>query len=119
MKKTLVIGASPKPERYAYKAVEKLRMHGHEVVAVGRKQGKIGNIEIQQTVPQGFAFHTVTLYVNPANQQAYYKTILALHPDRIIFNPGTENPELQRLAAEQGIETIEACTLVLLSVGAY
>ena len=63
--------------------------------------------------------HTVTLYLNPSHQKEYYDYILSLRPKRIIFNPGTENAELYRLANDHDIETREACTLVLLSTGQY
>ncbi|MFN0275563.1 MAG: CoA-binding protein [Chitinophagales bacterium] len=119
MKKTLVLGASENTERYSNKAVNKLRIYGHEVIAVGRKAGKIGDLAIQESMPEGNDIDTLTLYLNPENQKPYYESIIALHPKRIIFNPGTENPELYELAHKNNIETIEACTLVLLSVGDY
>lgn len=62
---------------------------------------------------------TVTLYLNPANQVPYYDYIISLKPKRIIFNPGTENDELESLANKNGIQTMEACTLVLLSTSQY
>jgi predicted CoA-binding protein len=118
-KKTLVIGASINPERYSYLAINKLLSHQHPVVALGNKKGIINNIEIA-TEPQVFDdIDTVTLYLNPSLQQQYYSYILGLHPKRIIFNPGTENDELANLASQNGIVTLEACTLVLLSTGQY
>jgi uncharacterized protein len=114
-KKTLVIGASDNPERYSYMAMHRLQQHGHPVVAIGR------NAQTVLGVPQE-AFKeidTVTLYVSPAHQKEYYQYILSLHPQRIIFNPGAENEELEKLANEKGIQTMEACTLVLLSTGQY
>lgn len=118
-KKTLIIGASENPERYANKAFHSLNHHGHEVVMVGNKAGNIENNPIQTGMPSFSDLDTITLYLNPKNQEAYYNYILSLKPRRIIFNPGTENDELELLANEKGIETLEACTLVLLSTGQY
>jgi predicted CoA-binding protein len=118
-KKTLVLGASANPERYSYLAVRRLRNAGHLVSAIGRKPATVGDVEI---VPDKLVItdvDTVTLYLNPANQKEYYDYILSLHPKRIIFNPGAENPELEALASAHGIEPVEACTLVLLSTGQY
>jgi uncharacterized protein len=119
MKKTLVLGATPNPERYAYIATQRLLKAGHEVLPVGSKKGVIEGIVIENDTPPYEGVDTVTLYLNPDNQKPYYDYILSLHPKRIIFNPGTENWELVRLAKEQGIETEIACTLVMLSVGNY
>jgi predicted CoA-binding protein len=119
MKKTLVLGASPNPSRYSNIAVNRLTNHGHEVVPVGIRDGEIAGIEIIKGRPEVEGIDTVTLYLNPKRQEEYYDYILALNPKRIIFNPGTENPELSRLAREQGIETEIACTLVQLSIGEY
>jgi len=119
MKKTLVLGASPNPSRYSNVAVHRLHSYGHEVVPVGVKNGEIDGIEIIKGQPNSDDIDTITLYLNPQRQQQYYDYILDLQPNRIIFNPGTENPELMRLAKEKGIETVIACTLVMLSVGDY
>ena len=119
MKKTVILGATPNPERYAYLATSRLKKAGHEVLPVGNKKGEIEGIVIENGTPQYEGVDTVTLYLNPDNQKPYYDYILSLKPKRIIFNPGTENWELVRLAKEQGIETEIACTLVMLSVGNY
>ncbi|WP_133272732.1 CoA-binding protein [Hymenobacter radiodurans] len=119
MKKTLVLGASDNPARYAYKAVHSLKRHGHDVVPVGLRKGQIAGIDIHTDRPTEPEIDTVTLYVGPQNQPIWYDYILDLKPKRIIFNPGTENPELERMAQERGIRTEEACTLVLLSIGNY
>ena len=120
MKKTLILGASVNPERYAYKATVKLASHGHEVFPVGLKTGKIEEHEILINNPIIKDIDTVTLYVGPKNQPVYYDYILnQIIPKRIIFNPGAENPELEKMAREKGIETEVACTLVLLSLGNY
>ncbi|RYY52469.1 MAG: CoA-binding protein [Chitinophagaceae bacterium] len=118
-KKTLVLGASDNPERYSCLAIERLRSHGHPVVAVGRKNAGVRDVEISKDKPEHTDVDTVTLYLNPANQKEYYDYILSLNPKRIIFNPGTENPELEELAAAKDIRTMEACTLVMLSTGQY
>jgi len=119
MKKTLVLGASTNPTRYSYRATRMLTQYGHEAVPVGIKKGEIAGIEIINGTPESNDIDTVTLYLNPARQEQYYDYILGLKPKRIIFNPGTENFELAKLAREQGIETEMACTLVMLSTGQY
>ena len=120
MKKTLVLGASPNPERYAYKATIKLTESGHEVFPVGLRKGKIKGHDILVGSPVIKNIDTVTLYVGPKNQPMYYDYIInQIRPTRIIFNPGTENEELVRLAKKNEIETEIACTLVLLSIGNY
>lgn len=119
-KKTLVLGASSKPDRYAYLAVNRLRQHGHDVVAVGNREGQVADVAITQQMPDTSAdIDTITLYLNPANQVDYYDKILQLQPKRIIFNPGTENAELVEMAQARGIETLDACTLVMLSTNMY
>jgi len=118
-KLTVVIGASDNPQRYSYLAVSRLTAHGHPVVAIGLKDAKIGDTPVIKEHPAVEAVDTITLYLNPQRQLAYYDYILQLHPKRIIFNPGTENPELEQLAIKNGIEPIEACTLVMLSTGQY
>ncbi len=118
-KKTLVLGASDNPARYSFLAVNRLRSHGHEVLAIGRKKTKVADVEVDTEVQPFSDVDTVTLYLNPVNQKPYYDYILSLHPKRIIFNPGTENDELEALASSKGIQTIEACTLVMLGTGQY
>ncbi len=118
-KKTLVLGASTNEERYSYLAIKQLRKYNHSVVAIGNKKGVIGDVEIGIETPQIEGIDTVTLYLSPKNQIDYYNYILSLQPKRIIFNPATENDELFEMARKSGIETIEACTLVLLSTNQY
>ena len=118
-KKTLVLGASQNPQRYSNMAVNKLTAHQHPVVAIGRREGRINDITIIKERPELDDIDTVTLYLNPDNQKPYYDYILSLNPKRIIFNPGAENEELERLAKKKGIATMDACTLVLLSIGQY
>ena len=118
-KKTLVLGASANPARYSFLAINSLRKHQHPVVALGRRMGKVLDVDITTEKKPQDTVDTVTLYLNPANQKEYYDYILSLRPKRIIFNPGTENPELSELAKSNGIQPMEACTLVLLSTGQY
>ena len=118
-KKTLVLGASTNPSRYSFLAINKLRAYGHPVVAVGLREGKLGDVAIVKDKPAEEHIDTVTLYLNPTNQKPYYDYILSLKPTRIIFNPGAENPELEEMAEKNGIMVMEACTLVLLSIGKY
>ncbi len=118
-KTTLVLGASPKPDRYSNLCVRRLVDHGHPVIAVGRRPGMIDRVPITTDVPEGAAVHTVTMYLNEHNQRAWEDRVLALGPRRIIFNPGAENPTFARRAEARGVEVVEACTLVMLSTGEY
>ena len=119
-KKTIVLGASTNETRYSNRAVKQLKRNGFEVVPVSIKKGAIEGIDILNGEPMLEDVHTVTLYLNPKRQEAYYNYIVNdLNPKRIIFNPGTENDELVKLANDKGIETEIACTLVMLSVGNY
>jgi predicted CoA-binding protein len=117
--KTLVIGASTNPDRYSFKAIELLRQHNHEVIALGKEEGKVADVVFVQKFPKGEKIDTITLYINPAIQQNYYQPIIEAQPRRIIFNPGTENNELERIANANNILTEEACTLVLLNTNQY
>jgi uncharacterized protein len=118
-KKTLVLGASKNPDRYSNIAINRLRSHGHPVVAIGKKAAKVADVPIQVAQEAFEAVDTITLYLSADNQKEYYDYILSLHPKRLIFNPGAENDELYELAEKKGIESIEACTLVMLSTGQY
>jgi predicted CoA-binding protein len=118
-KKTLVLGASENPSRYSFLAINRLRAHQHPVIAIGNRKGQVGDVSIEKEILPEKGVDTVTLYLNPKNQEPYYDYLLSLHPKRIIFNPGTENEELIRRAKEQEIEPVIACTLVMLSTGQY
>jgi uncharacterized protein len=118
-KKTLVIGASPNPERYSNKAISRLTQHGHPVIALGIQDGIVDGNVIVHGKKDYKDVDTVTMYLNPVRQKEYYDYIISLHPKRIIFNPGAENPELKKLAEENKIETEEACTLVMLGTGQF
>jgi hypothetical protein len=119
MKKTLVLGASHKPERYSNLAMNLLREKGHPVVPVGRRARQFDSWEIIEGQPYFSDIHTVTLYLSAAKQVDFYQYILDLKPERVVFNPGTENPGLYQLLDEKGITWEEACTLVLLQTGQY
>lgn len=118
-KKTLVLGASLKPDRYSYLAIERLVSHNHSVLAFGLKPGVIAGIKIDTELISYKNVHTVTLYVNPKAQKMYYDYVISLKPKRVIFNPGTENPEFYDKLTEHGIFYEVACTLVLLSTNQY
>jgi predicted CoA-binding protein len=118
-KKTLVLGASANPSRYSYLAINRLSAYRHPVVAIGLKEGEVTGVKIQTGKPQIEDIDTITLYLNPTNQKPYYDYILSLKPKRIIFNPGTENDELEEMARKNGIKPMEACTLVMLGTGQY
>lgn len=117
--KTLIIGASENPTRYAYRATIRLLQQGHDIELIGLRTGQIQGHSIQTGYPQLAGVDTVTLYVGPGNQGQYTDYLKQLQPRRIIFNPGAENPDLERQLRDAGIEPIEACTLVMLSVGTY
>lgn len=118
-KKTVVLGASLNPSRYSNMAINRLQAYKHPVVAVGLREGKVGSVPIVKGQPGEGDVDTVTLYLNAQNQKQYYDYILSLKPNRIIFNPGAENDELEELANKNGIKTLEACTLVMLGTGQY
>lgn len=116
---TLVFGASTNPARASYQAVRQLRQQNIPVVAIGLKTGTVADVEIQMGHPMLADVDTITLYLGPDKQPEHYDYFLGLRPRRIIFNPGTENPELYQLARQEGILPEIACTLVLLSLGQY
>ncbi len=120
-KLTLVVGASPHPYRYAHLAVQRLKSQGHPVIAFGKRPGEIGDVPIlTQKEEVGLPrLHTLSLYLGPDHQTQYAEWFLDLKPQRIIFNPGTENPELESRLSNAGIEVTRACTLVMLSMGVY
>jgi len=118
-KKTLVLGASLKTDRYSNIAINRLRQNNHEVVAFGLKQGEVSGVTIDTELLDYKDVDTVTLYLSPKHQEAYYDYILGLKPKRVIFNPGTENPEFYEILKYNTIEFEVACTLVLLSTSQY
>ncbi|MCB0790184.1 MAG: CoA-binding protein [Flavobacteriales bacterium] len=116
---TLVLGASLRADRYSNLAVRRLKEHGKVVIAVGLREGTIDDVPVVREIPMGTPIDTVTLYLNAANQMPLEEYILALHPRRIIFNPGAENDHLAMHAKASGIAVVEGCTLVMLSAGTY
>ena len=121
MKNTLIVGSTPKPYRYAHQAAEMLEANDYPFIPMGIQSGEvlgeaILNMYDKPEIPN---LDTITLYINPSRQKDWYDYLLSLHPKRIIFNPGTENPEFKKMAESQGIECLEACTLVMLSIGSY
>lgn len=118
-KKTLVLGASLKPNRYSNLAIKRLVEKGYKVVAVGLRAGEVDGVKIEIGKPLFEEIDTITLYINPKRQLAYYDYILSLHPKRVIFNPGTENEEFIELLEKNSIKAEVACTLVLLSTNQY
>lgn len=118
-KKTLVLGASANPARYSFLAVNKLREHNHPVIAIGKTKGVIADVPIELKALPISDLDTVTLYLNKENQKNYFDFIVEQHPNRVIFNPGAENPEFEKILETKGIKALEACTLVLLGTGQY
>ncbi len=117
--KTLVMGASPNPSRYSNKAIKRLLANNIEVVAIGKRETEIHGIHVIKGMPQLKDIHTVTLYLGPDNQEEYLDYLISLNPKRIIFNPGTYNRKLEKMASQAGIETIEDCTLIMLDMGDF
>ena len=117
--KTLILGASTKPERYSNKAIRMLIQHGHAVEAVGARDGDVEGVKIQTGTPLFEDIHTVTMYLGPNNQKNIYQYVINLRPKRIIFNPGTENIEFMEMVKQNDIEVEVACTLVLLSTDQF
>ena len=118
-KKTLVLGASAKPEKYAYKAITMLVEKGHSVLAIGQNAGEVAGIKIQTKAIPLKNIDTVTLYLNPSRQREYYNYVVGSKPKRVVFNPGTENPEFYQLLELNKIKAEVACTLVLLATNQY
>jgi hypothetical protein len=119
MKKTLILGASLKPGRYSNLAVTRLVKAGIETHAFGLREGDISGVQIKTQLNEFKDIQTISLYLNPKRQVAYYNDIISLAPKRVIFNPGTENPELYTLLESNGIAVDVACTLVLIGTGQY
>ena len=115
-----ILGASPKPDRYAYRAMEMLRAHGHRALPVNPAFTEIMGETCYPSIahiPE--PVETVTLYLGPQRSDPLIPEILAAKPRRIIMNPGAENENLADKARAAGIEVDYACTLVLLQTGAF
>jgi hypothetical protein len=119
-KTTLVVGASPKKERYSNKALHMLQEYGHEVIPVHPAMDEIDGVPTRRRLEDvDQKVHTVTLYVGPTRSHAMQDAIIALRPKRVIFNPGAECEALKTGLEKEGIDCEEACTLVLLKTGQY
>ncbi|WP_338222499.1 CoA-binding protein [Algoriphagus confluentis] len=121
MKKTLIVGATDNPSRYAFLAASMFEARGMDFVPIGIKKGKVFGRDIVdlRERPELEDIHTITLYLGPANQQEWIDYLIGLKPQRIIFNPGSENPVFFSKAKEAGIEVLPACNLVMLSTGQF
>jgi len=121
MGRTVIIGSTPKPYKYAFQAAQMLDERNYNFIPLGIQEGEVLGREILNIFdePEIMDVDTITLYINPTRQKEWYEYILSLSPKRIIFNPGTENQELKNMAEKEGINCLEACTLVMLSVGNY
>jgi len=117
----MIVGATTNRGRYAYLAAEMLTEYGNEIVPIGIKKGEVfGKVILDiRNKPSVADIDTLTLYIGPDHQPEWYDYLLGLKPKRIIFNPGTENEEFQRKATQQGVEVLEACTLVMLRSNQY
>ena len=117
----MVVGASPYPHRYSYQAIRTLQHAGHQTFGLGKQKGEVHGVSIH-TNPQPLEeeeIDTITVYLNPRNQEGMLDWVLRLEPKRVIFNPGAENPPLEQSLQAEGIETLRACTLVMLHTGQY
>jgi len=119
MGKTLIIGASNNPERYSYLAAEKLLAYEHEIELIGKRPDVVFGKTINTEKKEFEDIDTVTMYISDKFQPEYYEYIVSLNPRRVIFNPGTENPEFEEILIHNDIHVEEACTLVLLGSGQY
>ena len=119
MKTTLVIGASTNVERYSNKCIKLLKEHKIRTYAIGNKEGTAYTVNIETGFPHYTDINTVAMYVSAKNQESYYDYLISLKPQRILFPPGTENPEFEIKARANGIITEQACPLVMLNVGTY
>ena len=118
-KSTLVIGASLKESRYSNICVRTLVSGRFPVTAIGMREGFIDDIPVHTGFPEINDIHTVTLYLGPENQKSWYDYILKLSPERVVFNPGTENEEFEDMLSNAGIEVIESCTIVMVNSGRF
>jgi len=118
-KSTLVIGASLKENRYSNICVKTLVSGQFPVTAIGLREGIIDETPVLIGFPELHDIHTVTIYLGPDNQKYWYNYILKLNPERVVFNPGTENQEFEDLLSDAGIEVIEGCTIVMVKAGMY
>ncbi|TDK41958.1 CoA-binding protein [Algoriphagus formosus] len=118
---TLIVGATTNPSRYAYSAAQLFFEKGIEFIPIGIKSGQVFGKEILdlRKKPSLDEIHTITLYIGPQNQGEWIDYLISLKPQRIIFNPGTENMDFAQKAKNEGIEVLFACNLVMLSTGQF
>ncbi|PVX49981.1 hypothetical protein C7377_1623 [Balneicella halophila] len=119
MKKSLVIGASTNPQRYAYQCITMLRDHNIETVAIGLREGNVQDVKITTEKEKFEDIHTVNIYLSAKNLKEYEDYIIDLKPKRVLFPPGTENPEFENRLTKEKILHERACPLVMLSVSTY
>ncbi|MGM0612939.1 MAG: CoA-binding protein [Bacteroidota bacterium] len=118
-KKTIVLGVSPDPKKRAHRVCKKLMEKGHTIVPLGIREGKVNNIPIITNTNNPQKAHTIVIFLRASRQKAWLSYILASNPKRIIFNPGSENPELVEIAKEREIDVLYGCTLLMLSSNRY
>ncbi|MFW6020018.1 MAG: CoA-binding protein [Bacteroidales bacterium] len=118
-KKTIVLGVSPDPQKRAHRVCKKLLEKGHTIVPLGIRPGYVNNIPIITDISTAEEVHTVIIYLRASRQKSWLPYILASKPRRIIFNPGSENPELIELAKERKIDILYECALLMLSSNRY
>ena len=115
----VVLGASPNPDRFSYKAVKRLISNSYQVVAIGKHEGKIGNVPIIVGQPAISNVHTILIYLAPKHQGEIFDYVLSLRPKRVIFNPGTESPEFEEWLESYDIKVVRDCSLVMMSLGRF
>jgi predicted CoA-binding protein len=115
----LVLGASPNPDRFSFKAVRRLVRSDYPVIAIGKQAGFIDDIPIVRGQPPIVDVHTVLIYLAPYHQGEIFDYVLSLHPKRVVFNPGTESPEFAELLESYDIEVVHDCSLVMLATGIF
>ncbi|MBI6119896.1 CoA-binding protein [Salegentibacter maritimus] len=118
-KKTLVLGASLNSARYSNIAIKRLVKYNQPSVALGLRKGEVEGVKIETEKIMFRDIDTVTLYLGPPRQKEYYDYIVSLQPNRVIFNPGTENPEFYDILRDNNIEFEVACTLIMLGTNQY
>ena len=119
-KRVVVLGASNKPDRYAYRALKMLRQHGHEVIPINPVLDTIEGIPVVKDLSQVTGeVDTVTMYVGPKISEGLTEKLTALKPKRVIFNPGAENPALSSHLHAHGIVPLNDCTLIMLGSGDF
>jgi predicted CoA-binding protein len=123
MEVVAVLGASSDPNRYSYKAIELLKQYGHTPLPIHPRETEVLGYrvfpDIKELLKLGTKVDTLTMYVNPVLSTKIQDDIVALRPKRVIFNPGSENPPLEKALMGHGIKVEEACTLVLLRTNQY